>query len=889
MFKMEEVTLTTVGKITERPCVRGRFLFLGDQKFFIKGVTYGPFPPNMADEPLPEPSQVAHDFQMMAAAGINTVRIYYVPPRWFLDLAARHGVYVLIGIPWPQHICFLDQWEVKENIKQTMRLAVRSCTGHPAVLAYLVGNEIPSHIVRWHGAKKIEQFLKALVGIVHEEDSSALATYANYPSTEYLQLDFLDFYSINVYLQEEQSFRSYVKRLHNVAGTLPLVLSEFGLDSMRNGEDAQAETLAWQISAAYELGVSGSFVFAWTDEWYTGGHLIDDWAFGLVDAERNPKSALALVGLAYRQNIPDIATHQPMISVLVCAYNAQSTMEGCLASFLQVSYPNFEVIVVNDGSQDTTGEISDRYARQYPHIFRVINQPNLGLSVARNTGMHAAKGEIIAYTDSDCCVDPHWLHYMALAFRDGRFAAVGGPNLAPAEDNRVAACVSVSPGAPTHVLVTDEIAEHIPGCNMAFRRDAMLAIDGFDATYRAAGDDVDFCWRIEKAGGKIGFCAPMFVWHHRRNTVKAYLKQQMGYGRAEALLAPKHPERFNVLGNSRWSGRIYGDISSYILGARPVVHHGTFGCGLFQTLYSARASVANYLPLSFEWIAMGALFAALGFTLPLLGLAGAGMLAATIVWCANCAVHAKLPEQYDDWCSRGLITLLTFLQPVLRGWTRYRTLLQLAATSEKVRQGHKLTTRSWLRGSGLGTVCRDTYKLIKSGFLLQHFFWNHDSLERETVLEKLIDMMQLLNIKPTIDSGYAFTTSVPPWDMQVKTGCWSLVQLRVTVEHHGGKKRFVRLAGSVVPSKPATIFYVAATALTVCALLLASTGVSIALLCMLAAFIGLVGFDHFRAAAIVSIIIHRFMENHSAAAELLADTADGDIAARVQPDFEGTV
>ena len=290
---MEITTTSEACKITKRPCVHGRFLFLGDQKFFIKGVTYGPFPPNMADEPLPEPSQVAHDFQMMAAAGINTVRIYYVPPRWFLDLAARHGVYVLIGIPWPQHICFLDQWEVKENIKQTMRLAVRSCTGHPAVLAYLVGNEIPSHIVRWHGAKKTEQFLKALVDIVHEEDPSALATYANYPSTEYLQLDFLDFYSINVYLQDEPSFRSYVKRLHNVAGTLPLVLSEFGLDSMRNGEDTQAETLAWQISAAYELGVSGSFVFAWTDEWYTGGHLIDDWAFGMVDAQRNPKSALA--------------------------------------------------------------------------------------------------------------------------------------------------------------------------------------------------------------------------------------------------------------------------------------------------------------------------------------------------------------------------------------------------------------------------------------------------------------------------------------------------------------------------------------------------------------------------------------------------------------------
>jgi hypothetical protein len=252
-------------------------------------------------------------------------------------------------------------------------------------------------------------------------------------------------------------------------------------------------------------------------------------------------------------------------------------------------------------------------------------------------------------------------------------------------------------------------------------------------------------------------------------------------------------------------------------------------------------------------------------------------------------VHATLPPQYDDWRSRALISLLTFLQPVLRGWTRYRTLLQLAATSKKVRQGHKLTTRSWLRSSGLGTVCSDTWKLITSGFSLQHFFWNHDSLERETVLEKLIEMVQLLNIKPIIDSGYASTTSAPPWDIQVKTGFWSLVQLRITVEHHGGEKRFVRLAGSVLPSKPATIFYVAATALTGCALLFASTAVSIGLLSLLAGFIGLVGFDHFRAAAIVSILIHRFMENHSAAAELLAESADAEIAARVQPNFEGTV
>ena len=79
------------------------------------------------------------------------------------------------------------------------------------------------------------------------------------------------------------------------------------------------------------------------------------------------------------------------VSVIVCAYNADTTMEGCLASFKDVEYPNFEVIVVDDGSTDKTAEISDRYAARYPFI-QVIHQPNLGLSAARNVGLHASRG-----------------------------------------------------------------------------------------------------------------------------------------------------------------------------------------------------------------------------------------------------------------------------------------------------------------------------------------------------------------------------------------------------------------------------------------------------------------------------------------------------------------
>ena len=76
--------------------------------------------------------------------------------------------------------------------------------------------------------------------------------------------------------------------------------------------------------------------------------------------------------------------------------------------------------------------------------------------------------------------------------------------------------------------------------------------------YRKAGDDVDVIWRLQDLGYSIGFAPAAQVWHYRRNTVKAYLKQQRGYGEAEALLKYKHPEHFNTLGASHWRGKIYG-------------------------------------------------------------------------------------------------------------------------------------------------------------------------------------------------------------------------------------------------------------------------------------------------------------------------------------------
>src|SRR5438874_9998620 len=115
----------------------------------------------------------------------------------------------------------------------------------------------------------------------------------------------------------------------------------------------------------------------------------------------------------------------------------------------------------------------------------------------------------------------------------------GGPNIPFANDGRVAACIAHTPGRPTHVLLSDGEAEHIPGCNMAFRRDCLQAVGGFDTQFRVAGDDVDICWRIRQSGGKLGFSPAAIVWHHCRSTLSAFWKQQVGYGKAEAMLEGK--------------------------------------------------------------------------------------------------------------------------------------------------------------------------------------------------------------------------------------------------------------------------------------------------------------------------------------------------------------
>jgi len=436
-----------------RPRVVGKFIHVAGRKFFIKGVSYGAFKPDVDKREFQDFAQIEHDFALMAAHGINTVRIpHTMPPRALLDMAFRHGLQVMVGLSAEQYVGYLiDTNKSTPDIKGIVREKVRTVKGHPALLCYAIGNEIAASVARWLGHKKVEEYLRQIYDVVNEEDPEGLVTYVNYPTTEYLQLPFLDLVCFNVYLESKDRYRAYLARLQNIAGDRPLVMSEVGLDAMRNGEAKQAEVLDWQVRTAFASGCAGVVVFSWTDEWYRAGAEVEDWAFGITDRQRRPKPGLQAIQQAFADTPFRSDTEWPRFTVAVCTYNGSRTIRETLDGLERIEYPKFEVIVVNDGSTDATAAIAGEYN------YRIITTENRGLSSARNIGMRAASGDIIAYLDDDAIPDPHWLHYLAETFRTGDYVAVGGPNIAPPNATTFADCVDNSPGNPVHVLITDEI------------------------------------------------------------------------------------------------------------------------------------------------------------------------------------------------------------------------------------------------------------------------------------------------------------------------------------------------------------------------------------------------------------------------------------------------
>ncbi len=230
----------------------------------------------------------------------------------------------------------------------------------------------------------------------------------------------------------------------------------------------------------------------------------------------------------------------PLVSIIVAVYNRAGEIGDCLDSLLSLNYPESrrEIIVVDDGSTDNTPDV----VRTYP-VRLLAGAENAGQSAARNRGVEAAAGEIIAFIDSDCIADPDWLADLVPGFGGDRVALVGGYVDAYYRRTRLdrfeAAFSPLNMGEEPLVGEGDRSVLYVPTCNMLVRRSAYQAAGGLDPG-RRVGEDVDLCWRLMDEGHRLIYLPRGRVRHKHRSRFWPGFVRRYEYGASEPALYAAH-------------------------------------------------------------------------------------------------------------------------------------------------------------------------------------------------------------------------------------------------------------------------------------------------------------------------------------------------------------
>ena len=235
------------------------------------------------------------------------------------------------------------------------------------------------------------------------------------------------------------------------------------------------------------------------------------------------------------------APSPPFASVIIPVLNGEGTIRECIVSLLKMDYPveRREILVVDNGSTDRAAEIIKSFPVRY------LREERRGASYARNRGIEASKGEILAFTDADCVVTTGWLRELALGFEDEGIGGVEGetvayPPVTPIEQHQAR--------MGSHSYRTRSfsfLAPFVPTANVAFHREVFHRIGLFDTRFPSAGgEDVDISWRFfQETDRKLRYNPKALVFHRHTSTVRGLFSQYMRYGRGIAILRVKYPAR----------------------------------------------------------------------------------------------------------------------------------------------------------------------------------------------------------------------------------------------------------------------------------------------------------------------------------------------------------
>lgn len=246
--------------------------------------------------------------------------------------------------------------------------------------------------------------------------------------------------------------------------------------------------------------------------------------------------------------------------MVVPVYNGQGTIAECLDSLLALRYPEdrIELVVVDNGSNDGTADVLRRYGERIVRLAETTRGP----AAARNAGLRSATGDVVAFTDADCQVDPDWL------------TAVVAPLEAP-EVGIAGGTIRALPPANAVERFGEEIHDHRQvievfeppyaiTMNWASRRAVLEEVGGFDESFRRC-EDVDLSYRMIQAGYTLAFAPAAVVYHHNEHRLTGLFREGFAHGFHGVLTRKRHEEFVRAFGHTRLDARAYAAIGARML------------------------------------------------------------------------------------------------------------------------------------------------------------------------------------------------------------------------------------------------------------------------------------------------------------------------------------
>lgn len=248
------------------------------------------------------------------------------------------------------------------------------------------------------------------------------------------------------------------------------------------------------------------------------------------------------------------------ITVVIATCNRVISLRNCLSSLEKQTLDRdlFEVLVINDGSTDATGQFLDDFMKETHMGVRYISHKNSGVSYSRNVGIDNAEGEYVAFTDDDCIVPPDWLEKMYQRFDSAGkdIAGIGGPLNCITEHKGTYIAnfiqfIDEFNSIPvltkifiwyfhTSQLKGNEEVPYLRTSNAIFRKSRLEEVGGFDIHFRKpGGEDPDLCYRLLNTHSRLLFDKDIVVLHNTRESLASYFRSLRNYLEGETRKSKK--------------------------------------------------------------------------------------------------------------------------------------------------------------------------------------------------------------------------------------------------------------------------------------------------------------------------------------------------------------